>query len=103
LQLFSNHTDRQLTTLSNRNIQRIAAQPTRPIGRNARAAAAEQVEGISQTGPAATLSPHPKSIHSLWQEYEFGVGGRKAAKDFTAASGARKSEVYISQVEGSVG
>jgi hypothetical protein len=75
LQLFSNHTDRQLTTL-NRNIQRIAAQPARPIGRNARAAAAEQVEGISQTGPAATLSPHPKSIHSLWQEYEFGVGGR---------------------------
>ena len=22
--------------------------------------------------------------HSLWQEYKFGIGGRKAAKDFTA-------------------
>ena len=32
----------------------------------------------------ATLSPLPKTIHTLWLEYQFGIGGRKAAKDFTS-------------------
>jgi hypothetical protein len=27
----------------------------------------------------ATLIPTPRSLHDLLQEYEFGVGGRKAA------------------------
>ena len=27
----------------------------------------------------------PRDLHTLWQEYEFGIGGRKAAKLFTAA------------------
>ena len=32
----------------------------------------------------ATLSKNPKTLYVLWQEYQFGVGGRKAAKLFTA-------------------
>ena len=83
LQLCSNHTDHQFTTL-NHNVQQIAAQPAHPIGHNARAAALEGIEDTNEAGPVATLSPHPRSIHSLWQEYEFGIGGRKATKDFTA-------------------
>ena len=31
----------------------------------------------------ATLSNNPKSLHELWNEYEIGIGNRKAAKDFT--------------------
>jgi hypothetical protein len=31
----------------------------------------------------ATLMPTPSSLHYLWQEYEFGVGGRKAATIFS--------------------
>ena len=65
-------------------MQQIAAQPAHPIGHNVRAAALEGIEDTNEAGPLATLSPHPRSIHSLWQEYEFGIGGRKAAKDFTA-------------------
>ena len=93
LQLFSNRVDHHFTTL-HRNIQRIAMQPARPVGRNARAAAAEHIADANQAGPAATLLPHPRSIHSLWTEYEFGIGGRKAAKDFTAAERGRVKYTY---------
>ena len=32
----------------------------------------------------STLMKNPKTLHVLWQEYGFGVGGRKAARDFLA-------------------
>jgi hypothetical protein len=32
---------------------------------------------------AATLSANPRSLHVLWEEYEIGIGGRRAAKLFT--------------------
>ncbi|KAG9401589.1 hypothetical protein AC1031_009456 [Aphanomyces cochlioides] len=39
----------------------------------------------------AHLSKRPKDLFELWQEFEFGSGGRKAAKNFTAAErGANK-------------
>jgi hypothetical protein len=31
----------------------------------------------------ATLSVLPQTIHTLWIKYEFGIGGRNPAKDFT--------------------
>ena len=34
--------------------------------------------------PSATLSHVPQTLHLLWTEYEVGIGGWKAAKDFTA-------------------
>ena len=34
----------------------------------------------------ATLMPTPRSLHDLWQEYEHGVGGRKAAMFFPILS-----------------
>ena len=36
-----------------------------------------------------TLSKKPSSLHVLWQEYEFGIGGRKAAKEFSASERGR--------------
>ncbi len=30
----------------------------------------------------AQLSRYPKDLYTLWNEYEFGLGGQKAAKDF---------------------
>jgi hypothetical protein len=102
LQLFSNCTDCQFTTL-NRNIRQIAVQPAHPIGRNARATAIEGTEDTNEAGPRATLSPHPRSIHTSWQEYEFGIGGRKAAKQTLYSSRARKSKVQLPQEKGSMG
>ncbi len=32
----------------------------------------------------ASLSPNPKNLYKVWQEYQAGIGGRKAAKLFTA-------------------
>jgi hypothetical protein len=85
LELFSNRVDHHFTTL-HRNIQWIAVQPAHPVGRNARVAAEECITDGNQAGPAAT-NHHIQDpfIHSLWTEYQFGIGGRKVAKDFTEA------------------
>ena len=37
----------------------------------------------------STLCKCPKSLHVLWEEYEFGVGGRKAAKLFSSRERGR--------------
>ena len=55
-----------------------------------------------QPGPAnvlvvggGTLSPLPKTLYDLWVEYQTGIGGRKAARDFTARErGADKYRFY---------
>jgi Transcriptional activator of glycolytic enzymes. len=41
--------------------------------------------GQRQTRPSfeCSLLPNPRDLFTLWQEYEFSVGGRKPAKDFT--------------------
>ena len=41
---------------------------------------------------AATLSPTPKSLYILWHEWMHGIGGRKAARFFTASE--RGKEKY---------
>ena len=42
-------------------------------------------------GPGAMLMKEPKDLYVLWQEFEFGVGGTKPAKVFSAAKrGANK-------------
>jgi hypothetical protein len=62
---------------------RVAQQQHPPGGRNA-------LPG----GAVATLSPLQRSLFVLWQEYEFGIGGRKAAKDFTAVERGRVKYTY---------
>ena len=80
------------------NIRRIAAQPIRQLGgavaaaRNNNAAAAGGAAGAyagaRRTGGAggggrAELTPMPRTLYDLWQEYQVGIGGRKAARLFT--------------------
>ena len=45
-------------------------------------------------GNLAELSKGPKNLYSLWHEYEFGLGNRKAAKDFTAFERGRVKHVF---------
>jgi hypothetical protein len=42
----------------------------------------------------ATLMPTPRSLHDLWQEYEHGVGGRKAARLFSYSELGRSEHKY---------
>ena len=51
-------------------------------------------ETDGQTGPIATLSPHPRTLNDMWLEYEVGLGGREAAKDFTSAEMGRCKSKY---------
>ena len=78
-------------TLVNANIRRIAIQPgvrsfrgTTVAGSNddtiLRAASAAQQPAIRSL---PSLSSNPKNLYELWQEYEVGIGGRKAAKLFS--------------------
>ena len=41
-----------------------------------------------------TLSPHPRDLFTLWQEYEFGIGGRKPARQFTVGERAKVKFKY---------
>jgi hypothetical protein len=42
----------------------------------------------------ATLSPNPRTLDLLWQEYQFGIGGRRPAKSFSATERGRVKHMY---------
>ena len=42
----------------------------------------------------ATLSKCPRDLHVLWNEYKFGIGGRKAAKNFSSSERGKVKIVY---------
>ena len=42
-----------------------------------------------------TLSKCPKSLYVLWQEYEFGIGGRKPAKLFSAMERGKVKYIIV--------
>lgn len=50
-------------------------------------------QSSSSSDPIARLS-RVKTLHQLWQEYEFGLNGRKAARDFTTAERVRQRSMY---------
>ena len=71
------------------NTSRIALQPVfRPV----------QGVGVDEDGGgtvgAATLSKCPRNLYVLWQEYQFGLGGRKPARQFTAVERGRVKFKY---------
>jgi hypothetical protein len=43
---------------------------------------------------AATLSHNPRTLFVLWQEYEFGVAGRKAARLLQVPRGGQVKYLY---------
>jgi hypothetical protein len=82
----------------NANIQRIARWPAAPRRQGGNQAGNEQGEGgqnrQGQNQPPGNLSQHPRNLYVLWQEWEFGIGGRKAARLFTAAERGRAKHTY---------
>ena len=43
---------------------------------------------------ASTLCPNPRTLYNLWEEYERGIGGRKAASLFTTQERGRVKYKY---------
>jgi hypothetical protein len=97
------------------NVRRIAIQPARPLQRAAQpqsnnligcapAAAATATAdsnsvaagGFLPSPPLAELSPTPRSLYVLWQEWVHGISGRKPASQFTAKErgGASKHKYH---------
>jgi hypothetical protein len=74
----------------NRNVQRIAlvpAQRVQQVNNNL-----QQLNNNDQQLEvmfATTLASNPKDLYQLWHEYEFGIDGRKAAKDFSGIERGR--------------
>jgi len=42
----------------------------------------------------SSLSPRPQNLYELWNEYQHGIGGRKAAKNFTRTEKGRVKCTY---------
>jgi hypothetical protein len=86
--------------VKNGNVRRFAMRPTRNLTVLATAATNQQNQGGVAAQHAggdrammlATLMPTPRSLYNLWQEYEFGVGGRKAAKLFSYSERGRSKQ-----------
>jgi hypothetical protein len=77
---------RQYQTL-NANLKRIAIQPARRIVPPAATA-------IVTDNDSASLSPNPRTLHLLWEEYQHGIGARKSAKLFTSQERGRLKHKY---------
>jgi hypothetical protein len=76
-----------------RNLGQIALQPVQRVHQEENDGSGNQ--GGSDVVPfLATLSPHPKDLYILWQEYEFGIGGRKPARQFTMQERAKVNFKY---------
>lgn len=99
--------ERQLYLL-NKNVQRIAYAPGAHRTTHGSALIAPsldvlQGQNVEETGldqqsrRTALLGKHPRSLHDLWNEYEIGTPGKKAAKDFTARErgGQNKHTFYL--------
>jgi hypothetical protein len=87
IQNFQIQSTRQFKTL-NSNLNRIAIQPARRVAPNAGNDGNDGQHHNNPTaagnnGGVATLSPTPRCLYILWQEYQDGIGGRKAARLFT--------------------
>ena len=84
--------DKKINVL-NKNIKRLMLQPTtrRAATNNNNPDNNNNVEGGQLleeeagrvSGPLVDLSSCPKNLYDLWAEYTTGLGGRKAARDFT--------------------
>ena len=85
--------ERKLTVI-NRNVIHLMRNPVRTVQQRAvENALAENDVEEHQTSPAC-LSRCPKTLHTLWIEYEFGLANRKPAKDFTASERGKVKYVY---------
>jgi len=83
------------TMTINRNLARLSRAP----GRHFVQAQGDGQQNNGNNAPVvqdlvASLSARPKTLHDLWNEYEFGAPGKKAAKDFTPGERGKVKYVY---------
>ena len=81
-------------------VKRIAVQPVvRTVWASSRRRGDSNTSS-SNSGSAegnrsgAELYPRPQNLYDLWQEYEFGLSGKKPAKDFTRAERGKVKFAY---------
>jgi hypothetical protein len=86
------HFEDMIRTL-NKNITRIAVQPPRMANAVQRQHNLD-VQAVEERQQPAELSKAPKTLFDLWVEYQTGIGGLKAAKDFTPAERGRCKKTY---------
>ena len=97
--------DRGFSTI-NGNVRRVAIQPARRVATatgldflagaattRTAGAATELAPALAMTNPP-TLSPNPKSLYDLWDEYLNGLGGRKPARLFSESERGRVKYKY---------
>jgi hypothetical protein len=75
----------------NANFRRYAI---RPVARRANNQEAEAAAEPNQAPYASTLCPNPRTLYNLWEEYENGIGGRKAASLFSSQERGRVKHKY---------
>ena len=84
------------------NIRRVALQPARRVTsssvRTSNPAAETPTAGpdiSEERPPTATLSTTPKDLYLLWEEFQNGIEGRKAAKLFTPNERGKVKHKYV--------
>lgn len=76
----------QLLKTMNRNLIHLMRNPVLRLQRQQNNRDVDNgIANAEQHAQTAMLSRSPRTLHTLWNEYEFGLANRKAAKDFTAA------------------
>jgi hypothetical protein len=84
----------------NANVKRIGRQPGRMMMLATVAATRTRDDDENdrtipvQAPPIASLSPAPKDLYQLWNEYEHGIGGRKPAKHFSLHERGKVKHIY---------
>eukprot|EP00957_Ditylum_brightwellii_P120529 9195709-Ditylum_brightwellii.AAC.1 len=80
-----------MLSLLESNTRWMTLQPARHVvflGKEEQRDGEDQKEGEErlerEAAYVATLSKCPHDLHVLWNKYEFGIGRRKAAKDFSS-------------------
>jgi hypothetical protein len=98
----ANHHDNTAVREDLQHLQQLMTQQFGTVNANLRRIALQPIQrprAVNNAGQAplvgsATLSPNPRTLHLLWHEYEFGLSGRKPAKDFTAEERGRNKYSY---------
>ena len=104
-----NRTDlNKKTERLNQRLDRMSRSITRigicPTVQHQRHEEVNQNDGGEAPAPArnASLSPNLRSLHLLWQDYKFGIGGRKLCKGIHCRR-KRSSENCVLQTQGGLG
>jgi Transcriptional activator of glycolytic enzymes len=69
--------------ITNENLKRIAIVPAQCVGATTTATTATQMVNNHLGDPKAMLSPNPRSLYLIWEEWTTGLNCNKLASQFT--------------------